>query len=225
MTSFIRSGRAVCGFSICLVLLLISACSMQKTAANLESRTADEQALAKDAAPGQQVQPKDPVRIDYLTPVAAIVSPEIYIYKEKRRLYVVQANVLVRDYPVGLGSHPTGDKEIDGDGRTPVGDFRVCRKDPADLYSKALRLNYPEKKHAEKALFAGILSPAQFKEILIALDRKSTPPGHTKLGGSIYIRAGGAQQDWTDGSIALYNSDMDELFRIAYTGTPVHIRP
>ncbi len=225
MASSIRDGRAARGLFVCLVLLFISACSMQKTAANLEGRTAGEQALAEGAAPGQQVQPKEPVRIDYLTPVADIVSPEVYVYKEKRRLYVVQANVLVRDYPVGLGSQPTGDKERDGDGRTPVGDFLVCQKDPSDRYSKALRLNYPEKKHAEKALFAGVLSPAEFKEILLALDRNSIPPGRTKLGGGVFIRAGGAQRDWTDGSIALYDSDMEELFRIASAGTPVHIRP
>jgi hypothetical protein len=39
------------------------------------------------------------------------------------------------------------------------------------------------------------------------------------------MHAGEAYKDWTQGSIALYNSDMDELFKIASTGTPVHIRP
>jgi L,D-transpeptidase catalytic domain len=225
MACSIRIGKAAFGFSICLVLLFISACSMQKTAATLENRTADEQTLVKDAAPAQHAQQKEPARIDYLTPLADIVSPEIYVYKEKRRLYVVQANVLVRDYPVGLGSNPSGDKERDGDGRTPVGDFLICQKNPANRYSKALGLNYPGKGHAEKALFSGILTQTEFKEILIALERKATPPWHTKLGGNMYIHAGGAQRDWTDGSIALYNSDMEELFQIASSGTPVHIRP
>lgn len=175
--------------------------------------------------PAPTTQEKEPVRIDYLTALADIVSPEIYVYKEKRRLYVIQSNVLVRDYPIGLGFHPVGDKENAGDGRTPEGDFLICQKNPAGRFNKALVLNYPDRRHAEQAFFAGILSPPEFKEILIAAERKATPPWYTKMGGQLYIHAGGAHKDWTEGCVALYNSDMDELFKIASTGTPVHIRP
>ncbi len=176
-------------------------------------------------SPQQAPREKEHVRIDYLTALTDMVSPEIYVYKQKRRLYVIQSNVLVRDYPIGLGAHPTGDKENGQDGRTPEGDFIICQKNTGNRSDKALVLNYPDKKHAEQAFYATIISPPEFKEILAAAERKATPPSDTKLGGQICINAAGAQKDWADGNVALYNSDMDELFKIASTGTPVHIRP
>ncbi|HIJ68370.1 MAG TPA: L,D-transpeptidase [Deltaproteobacteria bacterium] len=186
-----------------------------------EKKKQPESRTARQQPPGE----KDPVRIDYLTALTDIVNPEIYVYKEKRRLYVIQANVMVRDYPIGLGFNPVGDKESEGDGRTPEGDFFICRKDPVGGFNKALVLNYPDRKHAERALFAGILSPPEFKEILMAAEHKAMPPWSGKLGGLLCMHAGEPYKDRTQGSIALYNSDMDELFNIASTGTPVHIRP
>jgi hypothetical protein len=214
------------GIFLCLALFVISACSMQKPDSRFDSSKATEKKQPESRTAQQQPsREKEPVRIDYLTALTDIVSPEVYIYKEKRRLYVIQSNVMVRDYPIGLGFHPTGDKEGEGDGRTPEGDFLICQKNPVSRFNKLLVLNYPDKKHAERALFAGILSPPEFKEIVTANESKATPPWHTKLGGQLFIHAGGAHKDWTQGSIALYNSDMDELFKIASTGTPVHIRP
>jgi hypothetical protein len=199
---------------------------MQKPDSRFDSSKASAKHQSESGFAQQPRSEKEPVRIDYLTALADIVNPEIYVYKEKRRLYVIQSNVLVRDYPVGLGFHPVGDKESERDGRTPEGDFLVCQKNSVLApKNKALVLNYPDRKHAERALFDGILSPPEFKEILTAAERKAPPPWNTKLGGQIYIHAGGAHKDWTEGCIALYNSDMDELFKIASTGTPVHIRP
>ena len=225
MGDLIVRGRFGGAFFLCLVLFMISACSMQKPDSRFDSSKSNSKKQSESSIAQQPPREKEQVRIDYLTALADIVNPEIYVYKEKRRLYVIQSNVLVRDYPVGLGFHPTGDKEGDGDGRTPEGDFIVCQKNPISRFNKALVLNYPDRLHAERAFFAGILSPPEFKGILIAAERKATPPWDTKLGGQIYIHAGGANKDWTQGCVALYNSDMDELFKIATTGTPVHIRP
>ncbi len=222
----VRVGKASLWFSMCCALLMLCACSMQKPTNTLDARTSDEKKVAQNQTQRTPAQQKEPVRIDYLAPVSGITNPEIYVYKEKRRLYVIQANVLVRDYPVGLGSNPTGDKERAGDGRTPEGDFVILRKDTAGRMSKTLGLSYPGKQHAEKAFFAGLLTPSELKEIVLAGERKAAPPSTTKLGGGICIHAGGAQRDWTDdGSISLYNSDMEELFQLASTGTPVHVRP
>lgn len=209
-----------------VVFAFVAACSMQKSGSKVESTRVDK----KGGASGQQTakesyQERPPLKVDYLTPVSAIKNPEIFIYKDKRRLYVVQSNVLVRDYPVGLGFSPRGDKEREGDGRTPEGDFMVCVKNPASRFVRALGLNYPDKKHAERAFFAGLLSPTDFRNILVAFENRSTPPWSTILGGRIMIHAGGAHKDWTEGCIALYNSDMEELFQIAGVGTTVSIRP
>jgi len=202
------------------------ACSVQKTGSKVDSATLDAPtASTRQASENRSVQDLTPVEVDYLTPVSAINEPKIYVYKEKRRMYVIQSNVLVRDYPIGLGFSPQGDKQRQGDGRTPEGNFLICMKNPTSRFIKSLGLTYPDKKHAQRALFAGAITPLQFQHILNALERIALPPANTALGGEIFIHAGGAHKDWTNGCVALYNRDMDELFNIAKVGTPVSIRP
>ena len=214
--------RLIC----CLLMLSVSACSMQKPGSKAESAQLERKAkTAEQGADQEATQDKVALKVDYLTPIRAIQNPEIFVYKEKRRLYVMQSDVLVRDYPIGLGFHPTGDKEKEGDGRTPEGKFFVCVKKPNSRFQKSLGLNYPDKKHAERAFFAGVITPIEFRDILIAFEKKATPPWNTVLGGQIFIHAGGAHKDWTEGCVALYNSDMEELFQVAAVGTPVSIRP
>ncbi len=214
--------RLIC----CLIILCVPACSMQSPSSKAEGSRLEGKARLGEKTAGEDVgQEKIAMKVDYLTPVRAIQNPEIFVYKEKRRLFVMQSDVLVRDYPIGLGFHPTGDKEKEGDGRTPEGKFLVCVKKPNSRFIKSLGLNYPDKKHAERAFFAGIITPIEFRDILLAFENKTTPPWNTVLGGQIFIHAGGAHKDWTEGCIALYNSDMEELFQIASLGTPVSIRP
>lgn len=227
-----NSSKRVCFLlGLCVLISLFSACSMQKSGSKVDSahngkKTKPSQNAGRESSDSKMAtQERTPLKVDYLTPVTAIQKPEIFIYKEKRRLYVIDSNVLVRDYPVGLGFSPRGDKEREGDGKTPEGDFRVCVKNTGSRFAKSLGLNYPDKKHAERAYFAGVITPMEFRNILLAFERTTTPPWSTTLGGKIFIHAGGAHKDWTEGCIALYNSDMDELFQLSPVGTPVIVRP
>jgi len=207
--------------------LLMASCSVQKSGSRIDSSHANDNTKVVDAS---SVQTRDrdnasTLKVDYLTPLSAIRQPKIYVYKEKRRLYVIQSSVLVRDYPIGLGINPRGDKQRQGDGRTPEGEFSICVKNPMSRFVKSLGLDYPDRKHAERALFAGIITPLEFQDIIRAFASRAAPPWNTALGGEIFIHAGGAHNDWTDGCVALYDSDMEELFTIASVGTPVTIRP
>jgi len=208
------------------LLFFLPACSMQSSGSKLESARLSQDAKSAEVAPKETVSEGElTLTVDYLTPLAKIQEPELFVYKEKRRLYVVHHKTLVRDYPIGLGFHPQGDKEKEGDGRTPEGEFFVCMKNAGSRFGKSMGLNYPSKKHAERAFFAGVISPVDFREILLAVEKKGKPPWNTVLGGEIFIHAGGAHKDWTNGCVALYDSDMEELFQMASTGTPVSIRP
>ncbi len=222
----VSSSRRCILWGLVGLFFVLSGCSMQKSGSTLDSARTE-----KGVKPFQKVAGSEgnldsiPVRVNYLTPLDAINSPEVFVYKEKRRLYIIQDQVLVRDYPVGLGFSPQGDKQLEGDGRTPEGKFFVCMKNSSSRFLKSLGLNYPDKKHAERAFFSGVITPLEFRDILLAFENKATPPWNTVLGGKIFIHGGGAHKDWTEGCIALYNSDMEELFRIASVGTPVSIRP
>lgn len=209
-----------------LLLMAFAACSMQKSGSKIDA-TALEGGASKSEQRANKSALKEltPLRIDYLTPLDSINKPELYVYKEKRRMYVMQANVLVRDYPIGLGFNPRGDKQRGGDGKTPEGDFVICVKNRESRFVKSLGLNYPDKRRAEQAMTLGLISPIEFRNIIASLDRLSLPPSNTALGGQIFIHAGGAHKDWTNGCIALYDRDMEELFVMAKEGTPVSIRP
>ena len=210
---------------VCCSLIVLGGCSMQMSGSKWEaSRSQKQQEAAARAAYQDEPAVKNTIRVDYLRQLSEVKNPELFVYKERRRLYVVDSNVLIRDYPVGLGLQPRGDKEKNGDGRTPEGRFAVCTKldGPGQ---RVLGLSYPSKRHAERAFFSGLITPGEFRSILTASERRVQPPWDTNLGGKVLIQAGGAHCDWTDGGIALYNSDMEELSQIAKLGTPVTIRP
>ncbi len=208
---------------LCVIVTVISGCSVQRPDAAFDSSRSNGKKQSEASAHRTAAPAKEPVRVDYLTLVSELSSPEIYIYKEKRRLYVVQSNVVVRDYPITLGLHPVGDKLKAGDGRTPEGDFFICGKAPSG--PKALVIDYPDKAHAQQALLSGVISPMRFKKILLAGELKTPPSPDTSLGGQVSIYALDKPDNEAKGGIELYRSDLQELFKIASVGTPVHIRP
>jgi murein L,D-transpeptidase YafK len=134
-------------------------------------------------------------------------------------------NNLLRTYTVGLGFSPAGDKERQGDGRTPEGDFYVCSKNDRSRYYLSLGLSYPNEEDAERGLGAGLISRAERDRIISALRRRGVPPWNTGLGGEIFIHGHGSSSDWTLGCVALENEEMRELFFAVPKGTPVRIEP
>jgi hypothetical protein len=212
-----------------LILGLLTSCTMQNSGSALDAnrhKSKPEQTVTLLEQQGNAWMTEGkPVRTNYLTTLASIHNPSLVVFKEKRRLCVLNADVVARDYPVGLGISPTGDKQKEGDGRTPEGDFVICQKGPAGNFSKALIVSYPNRQHAERALFQGLITPIEFHDILTALENRAKPPRTARLGDEMLIHGGGAHLDWTDGSIALYDSDMEEIFGIVSQGTPIRIRP
>lgn len=149
----------------------------------------------------------------------------IVITKSERRLDLHTADGVVRTYRVGLGSDALGDKEREGDGRTPEGEFYVCVKNPESKFYRSLGLSYPNRLDAERGLREGLISDDESDRIVEAIDNGKTPPQDTPLGGEIYIHGGGAQSDWTAGCIALDNENMQDLYDAVDIGTPVTIKP
>ena len=158
-------------------------------------------------------------------PITAVTKPKIYIYKGERRLLLVNESTLVREYRIGLGPHPKGDKYFQGDGRTPEGEYSVCAMNSNSKYYKSLGLNYPSLKRAQDAYRLGEITQEQYLKILEANERKTLPPANTCLGGAIFIHGGGSYEDWTLGCIAVSNLYMDELFEVVSPGTSVTILP
>jgi murein L,D-transpeptidase YafK len=147
------------------------------------------------------------------------------VYKERRLLELYSGDRLLRSYRAALGFTPVGDKEVEGDGKTPEGDFYVFVKNPQSSYYLSLGVSYPNVEDAERGLRDGLITKAQHKSIVNAHKAKRTPPQNTRLGGLIYIHGRGSSYDWTLGCVALDDADMKELYDAVGTGTPVSINP
>jgi murein L,D-transpeptidase YafK len=154
-----------------------------------------------------------------------LTSPKIVVKKSARRLLLYADNKLVRTYRVGLGLSPLGDKVREGDRRTPEGDFYIFTKNSKSAFYLSLGLSYPNAAHAKRGLRDGLITKAEYDEIMRALRAKRRPPQNTALGGNIYIHGNGAQSDWTWGCVALENEDVRELFEVVKVGMTVTIEP
>jgi murein L,D-transpeptidase YafK len=163
--------------------------------------------------------------VDLDFPLYLVTKPRIYILKEQRRLWLVDDKTLVRDFHIGLGPSPKGDKFYRGDGRTPEGEYFVCCKNSSSHYYKSLGISYPSPRNAENALSCGTISYGEYCSIRQANCAMRLPPSNTALGGQVMIHGGGCQTDWTLGCVALQNSAMDELFDTVQVGTPIYIMP
>ena len=149
----------------------------------------------------------------------------IIIHKKRRKLELFDGKTLVKTYEIVLGKTPVGDKEIEGDGRTPEGKFYVFTKNDKSKFHLSLGLSYPNLEDAERGLSAGLITKAEYEAIAEAIAEKKMPPQTTKLGGEIYIHGGGTDRDWTQGCVALADDDIKKLFDSIPVGTPVRILP
>lgn len=152
-------------------------------------------------------------------------NPCLIIRKHARTLELFDGGKLIKTYNVVLGSQPESDKEVEGDGRTPEGEFYIFTKNPKSSFHLSLGISYPGVEDAERGLKEHIISQEEYDEIVAAIAEKRMPLQKTKLGGEIYIHGGGADRDWTPGCIGLENDEMTELFNAIPVGAKVTIIP
>lgn len=152
-------------------------------------------------------------------------NPRIIVKKADRKLQVFDGENLVKTYQIGLGFAPEGDKEKQGDGKTPEGDFYIFTKNDKSRYYLSLGISYPSSDDAERGFREKLISENERDKIIEAIKRKKTPLQNTKLGGEIYIHGNGGKTDWTLGCVALEDAEMKELFDAIPIGTSVKIEP
>jgi len=110
-----------------------------------------------------------------------------------------------------FGSNWLGDKKSRGDMATPEGKYIVTKKlsGGSTKYHKALLINYPNKVDVQ-----------EFNERI----RNGQLRADASIGDLIEIHGdGGKGGNWTQGCVALKNSDMDVLYKYVSKGTPVTI--
>lgn len=154
-----------------------------------------------------------------------LIEPRIVVFKAERRLELSSNGQVVRRYRIALGGQPVGDKEREGDRRTPEGTFTIRLKNPRSQYTLSLGLDYPHTEDAQRGLRDGRIDRATHDTIVAAHKAGRMPPQKTALGGEIFIHGKGSASDWTWGCIALDDDAIRELYEAIPTGTRATIKP
>ncbi len=130
----------------------------------------------------------------------------VLVYKEDRRMFLIHGNEVLRGFDFELGFAPAGDKQVEGDGRTPEGDYLIDRRNPNSAYHLSIGISYPNEADIAEAKALG-----------------------KEPGGDIFIhgtpRRFLRQDDWTWGCIAVTNREMEDIYAMVRDGTPITIYP
>lgn len=129
------------------------------------------------------------------------------------RLMMLETNRKQRRiYSIGLGDEPIGHKEQQGDSRTPEGRYWISFKNANSRFHLSLRISYPN--DADRAR-ARKLRVRPGGDIMI----------HGRPNGVEWWRTMLMDRDWTDGCIAVTNSEIQEIWALVAVGTRIDIRP
>ena len=153
--------------------------------------------------------------IDWLTPVSADefpVADNVIIEKAARKLYLLQDGEIFRTFDIALGIQPDGDKTQEGDFRTPEGRYRLDQRNPNSEFFLSIHVSYPNQQDRREARQKGV-EPGG------AIMIHGQPNVPTK--SETYYRT----QDWTNGCIAVSNSDMIDIWLMTGENTLIEIRP
>ena len=129
----------------------------------------------------------------------------IHVYKAQRRMELLRDGRVIATYRIVLGGAPVGHKRQQGDQRTPEGDYRITYRNARSRFHLSLRVSYPNEADRRQAV-ARDVDPGG--DIMI---HGATPPG--------------SQADWTEGCIAVTNTEMEAIWQRAPVGTPIRITP
>ncbi len=166
--------------------------------------------------------------------IEAINNPSIIIDRKSYVLELYEDSLFIKSYRVGFGRNVNKEKSRDGDYATPVGQYEICEIISEHDYHIFFKINYPNVSDISDGLRRGIISQKEFDQLRDELLYGVCPQLHTKLGANIGIHGIGRLNaifknlpfvyNWTDGSIALSNENIDELLSVIKKGTKVVIK-
>jgi murein L,D-transpeptidase YafK len=145
------------------------------------------------------------------TSAALPVATRVVVYKSERRLELQRGSEVLRSFRIALGLMPEGHKERAGDFRTPEGRYYLTRRNPRSDFFLSIQVSYPNEKDLRRAKANG-WDPGG---AIMIHGQPNRPKRDT----------GSYERDWTDGCIAVSNSDMVEIWLLTQNNTPIDILP
>ena len=141
-------------------------------------------------------------------------ADKVVVKQSAHKLYVYQKGKIIKTMPVSLGKNTmrNGPKVKQGDYCTPVGRYTIVDKRCHYLKYRAMTISYPNTQDLQRAKKLGV-KPGSY--ITFHGQPYWNKDGH---GDSYTLR-----HDWTNGCIALTNSDLDWLWSSVKVGTVIEI--
>lgn len=136
----------------------------------------------------------------------------VLVKKANRTMQLLSQGKVIKEYNIALGANPVGHKQQEGDERTPEGKYLLDYKKENSSFFRAIHISYPNEKDKERAKAANI-DPGGL--IMI----------HGQKNGFGWLTWASQWFNWTDGCIAVTNSEMKEMWALVTVGTPIEIQP
>ena len=80
----------------------------------------------------------------------------LVVWKKKRVLALYRNSKIIKAYRIRLGFSPQGQKEKEGDGKTPEGKYYITHKNPNSKFYLSLGINFPNQSDKKRALQRGL---------------------------------------------------------------------
>ena len=136
----------------------------------------------------------------------------VRVDKSERRMELLEKGAVIKKYKIALGNAPIGHKQQEGDERTPEGRYFLDYRNPNSRYFKSLHVSYPNQQDKAYAKAHN-------------LDAGGMIMIHGQRNGFGWASTITQRMDWTNGCMALSNKDMQEVWDLVKTGTPIEILP
>jgi len=140
------------------------------------------------------------------------LADKVLIEKEKRKLHLMRDGKSFRTFDIALGAVPVGDKNEEGDFKTPEGAYSLDARNPNSDYFLSIHISYPNNIDRMAASKKGIDPGGQ----IMIHGQPNTP---TYSAG--YYKSA----DWTNGCIAVSNSDMIDIWLMTPNSVAIEILP
>jgi murein L,D-transpeptidase YafK len=140
---------------------------------------------------------------------------------------------MIKSYKAVYGRNTSRIKKTLDDNVTPIGIYKICMIDSSDLYHKFLQLNYPDLNDVAELYKNGYIGKIEYNDLTETLSQNDCLPEEFNRDKKIGIHGIGEYNlifknlpfvfNWTNGSIAVSNENIDELFKVTQIGTTVEI--
>lgn len=140
------------------------------------------------------------------------VADLVTVNKSEKTMTISSNGEVIKTFSVVFGAVPDGHKQQEGDEKTPEGTYLLDYKKEDSSFYRSMHINYPNAEDKLSAQSKGV-SPGGF--IMV----------HGQRNWLGWLAPLMQNFNWTDGCIAITNSEMDEFMHLVPVNTKIVIEP